>query len=158
LVPSLIFFEAEHKYRNIEPDRIDLERNNSFKLKWFTVNSLKFLSESPPGSGQFESTIKSGRINLIENDEVIKITEDEFVRVEVSESHRLVVKQGSGSIQVIFEGLVTKLTKGTQKIEINCMPTYLEYIYHNQRFALFWSCVVFLWTLLWGIKNTLVKQ
>lgn len=157
LAPSLFVFEAVSGRRAIEPVRIDINGDIACDLRWLTVDSLLFVSEDPVGSGRFVSTIRSGIINLFEIGREITLTDGDFIRLEILKSDRLTVEGDTNLLHLRFEGLVSKISEGSDKFRIDQMPTYLEYIYHNQRLALFWSCVVFLWTLLWGIRNFLFK-
>ncbi|MCX6142372.1 MAG: hypothetical protein NTZ35_04055 [Ignavibacteriales bacterium] len=156
-VPSVYFFEAFAPHMGNDPVKLAANTNVSWRLSGFSVDSLVFFEENPPGSGQLESTILSGKIRLPESSRQLEIREGEMLHMMIRQCQRLLVSQDTNRIRVRFEGLVAKLTAGVKRSEINYMPTYLEYVYHNQQMAFFWSCILFVWTLLWGVKNALVK-
>lgn len=55
--------------------------------------------------------------------------------------------------KIIFQGTIKEIKAGPSGFEQNLMPTWLEYLYHHEQLAFFWSVVVFLWGLFWGLRN-----
>jgi hypothetical protein len=56
---------------------------------------------------------------------------------------------------VHFSGLVESAQIGPRGFEDELAPTWLEYFYHQEPWAIFWGALVFLWSLGWGLKTAL---
>jgi hypothetical protein len=59
------------------------------------------------------------------------------------------------TINIIFEGTARQIQVGPEGFERNLVPTYLQYFYHQQSLAFFWSTIGFLWGILWSIRKTI---
>jgi len=155
--PSTISFKTIATSYDSDPIRIDLSNNIFWEFLNLKINSINFIQEYPPNSGIFESTIDSGKIILNETAANIDLRKEESLIIDIEEIHRLAINGKNDKIHIYFEGVLSKIVVGPRGYERNLKPTYLGYIYHNQRLALFWSAVVFIWGLLWSIRNTLFK-
>ena len=138
-----------------EPVRFELSSNNDWRLRRLRAREMGFLEEYPPGSGIFESGIRSGQVRLLETDVTENLREADRLILEGVKTKRLEIRKADHNVRIFFEGSVTKILVGPPDLEKNLAPTFLEYIYHQKRLAFFWSAVVFLWGLFWSIKNTL---
>jgi hypothetical protein len=138
--------------------RLNIENVKKLKLKGFNVNKLTFLAENPPGSGIFESTLQQGKIVLYDTKGEIDVLENENMVVEFKDCRqaKLFLKDGKMGIKLL--GKVTTLAGGVRGFTKNYKPTFLEYLYNNQPLALFWSALIFLFGLLWSVKNTIFTK
>ncbi|MCP4254898.1 MAG: hypothetical protein GY775_16130 [Candidatus Scalindua sp.] len=132
--------------------------NTPWKIRDFSTSTLSFSEEYPPGSGNFESTIKSGNINLPETGDTEDLREGDVLLLKDIVARRLELSRAEAGIKVFFEGTVSAISIGPSEFERNIAPTYLEYFYHHQKIGFFWSAIVFLWGLLWSIKNSIFKK
>ena len=138
--------------------RLDIGNVRELELNDFAVNKLTFLVENPPGSGIFESTLQQGKIVLYDTRDEIDILEKENLLIEFKDCQQTRLFLKDDKICIKFIGKVTKLMGGLKGFSKNYKPTYLEYFYNNQRLALFWSTLVFLFGIIWSIKNTIFNK
>ncbi len=158
LPPSSYTFETNPIPKTSDPCVLDLKRNISWEFAGLKVDSIQFSEEYPPGSNNFISTIKSGKMFLHDTDNQIVLHGNENLEIDISKQHRLMLKGENDLINFTFEGKVSKLYGGPEGIEKNFKPTYLDYIYNNQRLAFFWSAIVFIFGIFWSIRNTLFRK
>ena len=140
------------------PVKLELTTDSPWKISDFRTSKLKFIEEYPPGSGKFESTIKSGEVQFPETNATEELREGDKFLLQGIETRRLELSKCEEGIKVYFEGSVSAISAGPANYEKNLAPTYLEYIYHQQKLAFFWSGVVFLWGLLWSVKMTIFSK
>lgn len=138
-----------------QPFKIELITDFSWEIRDLRTYKLSFIEEYPPGSGNFESTIKSGKVRLLETGVIEDLREDDSFLLKGVETRRLELRNTDTGIKVYFEGKVSSIKAGPPGYEKDLAPTYLEYIYHQKKLAFFWSAIVFLWGLLWSLKNTI---
>ena len=136
-----------------DPVIIKFKYHRPWEIRNFRAESIEFLKEFPPGSRKFESTIKSARIKLIETGKEFTLRKEDRLLIKNITTRRLECSQSKEGIKVFFEGSVSSILAGSPGYEKNLAPTYLEYYYHQKKLRFFWSAVIFLWGLLWSIKN-----
>lgn len=158
LPPSSYTFETNLIPKASYPCQLDLKRNIIWEFTGLKVNSIRFSEEYPPGSGKFISTIKSGKMFLHDTNDQLVFHGNEKLEIDISKQHRLKLKGENDLINFTFEGEVSKLYGGPEGIEKNLKPNYLDYIYNNQRITFFWSAIVFVFGILWSIRNTLFRK
>jgi len=156
--PSSYTFDTNPIPKTSDPCVLDLKRNISWEFAGLKVDSIQFSEEYPPGSGNTISTVKSGKIFLHEANRQLILRKNESLEIDISKQHRLMLKGENDGIKIFFEGVVSKLYGGPKGIEKNFKPTYLDYVYNNQRLAFFWSAIVFIIGILWSIRNTLFRK
>jgi len=127
--------------------------SKTWKIKGLYAKSISFNEEYPPGSGKFESTIKSANIKLLETDKEITLRENECLLTTINTTQRLEFSQSKEGIKIFFQGTVSAISGGSPGFEKNLAPTYIEYLYHQKKTGLFWSSILFLWSFLWSLKN-----
>jgi hypothetical protein len=135
--------------------KFTLEEDN-FKLRNLKTSSIKFLEEYPPGTGIFESTIKSALIRIIETDDKEILREGDILTIDNIMTRRLDFRMIKNiGIKAFFEGSVSNVLAGTKKYERDLAPNFIEFIYNQNQLGFFWSAVVFLWGILWSLKNSI---
>lgn len=142
-------------------DPVWFELGRGGKNRWlsgFKSREIGFLEENPPASGNFESVILSGTVRLPETGKAENLQIWDSLILKGVQSRRVGFSNAKNGIHVLFEGTVSGILVGPQGFEKNLMPTYLEYIYHQQRLTFFWSVVVFLWGMLWSIRNMIFRE
>ena len=131
---------------------------NKWQIYGFKVTDINFLEENPPGSGNFESVILSGKVKLPEFGQVENLRKWDRLTLKGVQSRRIELSNVKNEIHIFFEGTASEILVGPKAFEKNLTPTYLEYFYHQKRLAFFWSIVLFLWGMLWSVKNTIFKE
>jgi len=158
LPPSTISFKTIKTNYDYDPIRFDLNGNHFWEFTNLRVNSLNFYRENPPNSGSFESTIESGKISIYESESQIILTRGEALSIEIASNRSTSIKKLEDKFHLSFEGEVMKIIAGPEGFEKNLKPTLLEYFYYNKRLTFLWSAIVFIWGLLWSIRNTLFRK
>lgn len=122
------------------------------------IKQLGFTRRAPVGSGseKFISTVNSGTIWLNEVSEKFTLNMEDFISLSIKEG-RIIQTKIMENINLYFEGIVNDIKIGPENDQRSIMPTWLEYLYTNQRLAFFWGAIIFIWSLLWGIKNASFK-
>jgi hypothetical protein len=154
--PFNFLFHTPHL--DSEPIKLSLSQNVVWHIQMAKATSFNFLTENPPNSGMFLSTIVSGVIFLSTTNEELKLRQREVLNLKINQTKHLEFKGINDNIHMQFEGVVSELFAGQEGFENNYMPTVLEYIYHNQKLTFFWSTIIFIWGVLWSIRKTIFKQ
>lgn len=154
-IPETINFETVKTVA--DPVRIEFRSKENWRLRGLQVQTIGFLEEYPFGSGNFESVIQSGQVTVLETGFTEDLRESDCLTLKKVRSRRLEISRVDKGIKVFFEGSVKEIRMGPKNFQKNLTPTWLEYLYHQQRLAFFCSAVGFLWTMLWSIRNTIFK-
>lgn len=137
------------------PVQIRFTTRQDWRLRGLHVQALGFVEEYPPGSGNFESVIRSGRVAVLETGMTKELQATDALTLRNAKSRRFELLKTEDGVQVIFEGNAARILSGPPDFAENLTPTWLEYIYHQQRLKVFWGAVLFLSGLLWRIRNTI---
>jgi hypothetical protein len=143
------------------PAQLKLESQKPWRLDGLFVQELVFerlKKEEPPDSDHWVSTLLSGKISLLETEKKISLHKDDWLKLGRVEGHRLIIEfnpKKPDRFKLQFHGTVEKVEAGPDGFIRNLAPTWLEYLYHQQSLALFWSAVVFLWGMFWSLRNLL---
>jgi hypothetical protein len=109
---------------------------------------------SDAGALSFESAVRSGLVYLPEIKREFKLRARDHLSLTVIETERLDIEVGK-SLKVHFAGLAENGQLGPRGFEEQLAPSWLHYLYYQEPWKVFWSAVVFLWTLGWGLKTKL---
>ncbi len=154
-IPETISFRSTKTVG--EPVLFELISKENWRLRGLHVREIGFLEEYPPGSGEFESVIHSGKVTLPETGLTKDLRKADRLILGDVKSSRFEISKADNKVKIFFEGSVAKILTGPKDGEKNLALTYLEYFYHQKRLAFFWSAVVFLWGVLWSIRNMIFK-
>lgn len=151
-IPEPISFET---FRTAaEPVRFELASKEKWHLRGLQVSQIGFMEENPPGSGKFESAVRSGRFRLPETGFKDELREaDRLILKKIKQSRRLEISKTEKGVKIFFEGSVAEILAGPKGFEKDLTPTWLEYLYHQKLVTIFWSAIVFLFGMLWRIRN-----
>jgi hypothetical protein len=155
--PVSMFFRTAAPVSGGIPINFSLSKNVRWEVKNIDIYSLSFLEEVPPGSGIHKSTVESGSVNLLEMDTERPLSRGNYLYVECIECQRYSLTGDGDAIRVLLQGKVRKVIGGTPGYKVNYMPSYIEYIYYNQRLAIVWSAIIFVWGLLWAMKRSFTR-
>jgi hypothetical protein len=153
-VPETISFKTAKTIA--DPVRLEFIPKGDWQARSLQVQEIDFSEEITPGSGISESALISGKIALPQ----IKYSEDlrggdSLIIKNIKKFRRLEISKGDKGIKVFFEGAVSKIFSGPKGFEKNLTPNWLEYLYHQERLTVFWGASVFLFGLLWKVRNTI---
>ena len=107
--------------------------------------------EDPPGSGNFKSALWQGDIILYDIRKKISLLQNENLFAEFKKSRQADLIFKDDKFIIRLHGSALKLSGGFDSFSTNFKPTLLEYLYNNQRLALFWSAIVFLFGIIWSL-------
>jgi hypothetical protein len=133
------------------PVRIDIETDKPWHLARLNANDLHF--NQIDTNGNVLSTVEKGLLKLPQVAQEIQLLEADLLQLGKPHSARLIVERAENNIRVQFQGEVDNLFAGPEGFVKNHTPTWLEYFYHHQQLAFFWSALVFLWGLLWKLRS-----
>jgi len=150
-IPETLQFVSQKQ--TLDPVKVELGVSEMWNISAMQVYKLDFAKESFPSSGNFVSTIKKGKVKLLETGQSVEINKGEFLHFMANNSKRFEITRKGDKLNVIFSGTVNSIKAGPEGFERNLAPTWLEYLHHQKQLTLFWSSVVFLWGLFWSVRN-----
>ena len=158
LVPeSLTFTTADKAGAKI---RLRLKTTSDWRLDTLQTSGMAFQHEVPPGSGNFVSSIIKGSVEILESKRNQSLLEKDRLIIKQPISTRLHLSFAAvdnESFALLFQGRVRSLDAGPKGVEQNLTPTLLTYFYHQKKLKFFWGSLVFVYGLLWSLRNLLKK-
>ncbi len=140
--------------------RLRLQTSKDWRLDGLYVSGMAFERESPPGTGNVHSSILKGTIELPEVKRKETLLENDWLHLSKANSTRLhltFVAADKDRFNLFFQGRARSLSAGPEGFEQNLAPSLLTYLYHQKQLAIFWSGLVFIYGLLWSLRN-LIKS
>jgi hypothetical protein len=140
------------------PINIEIEDTTNRLFKDFKISSIHFTKEDALHPGQFESSIISGKIKILDIDKDYLINECDNLKILKLKCQKIILKKINGIFNIEIHGNASELYCGSERFEKNLSPTLIEYIYKEQSFAFFWSVIVFVWGIIWSFKKTIFNN
>jgi hypothetical protein len=102
---------------------------------------------------EISSGLESASVQFLDLEKTLSIPKGDFLTVEMTTPGRLLLRRASGSevLDFEFEGEASKLRSGRQLGLADRRPTWLEWAAQHTVFRAWWSGLVLVWGLLWGI-------
>jgi hypothetical protein len=155
--PATFSFEtlpAGSKAPGIE---LHLAGDTQWKVNGVKADSLRFEENYPPGTFDFRTTIVAGMVRLEETGNSYPIPQGQRLMVEAVRTHSFSLTDTGSDLHFKFRGDVSVL-KGKYMDEVKDLkPTWLEYLYKNERMLFIWSAILFIIGSIWSIRNVLFK-
>ncbi len=139
------------------PTQIEFFRPSDISLVNLQGDNLSFAKEDPPGSSNFISGIRSGKIQLFDQKYVHEVTQGDFVKLKDFQGKRLEIRSKEDQYQVILEGKVSQLKAGPEGHLEEFKPSWLEYMFNQQFIGFLWSAMVFVWGFIWSVHRLFSK-
>ncbi|MEK6374772.1 MAG: hypothetical protein AABO58_19000 [Acidobacteriota bacterium] len=142
------------------PARLSVHSPGAWSLGHLEVTQLGFSHEELQGAGERSVTsgIKGGTVRFDDSSRpVMELREGDFIRARLTESSVLTARGANGVIHATVNGIVSGIGVGNAKRAANLAPTYLEYLYNKKSLGLFWGAIVFLWGVIWGLRNAVLR-
>jgi hypothetical protein len=158
-IPETVEFEVA-KPQTV-PSQLSVHSPQPWSLGRPQAASLSFAHEESKGAGERWSTsgIKSGTARFNDTAWPVKeLREGDFLTVRPAPTAVLDAKGDQGLIHMTVNGDVSGLRVGDSATKTELAPSYLEYLYNKKSLAFFWSAIVFLWGLIWSVRNTIFRQ
>ena len=156
--PATLAFNGPAGLQVAEPLGVRLVRPGAWRLAGRGARSVRFETEDPPGSGRWRSTIQGGTLRILESGQTIELGRGDSLVLDVADGARVFAVTDSGDVlRVSFEAEVRRVRAGPPRFVSTRTPTIAQYLYRNERLALFWAAAGFLWGLLWSIRNTVLS-
>jgi hypothetical protein len=155
-IPGTIeFYDAG---RRSIPARIELTTKERIVWRNIPIERLSFAHEAGGGEGPaFISGIRSGTLTVSETDAKFTLRERDHLSLDLTSGIIQELELGSDVLRVSFEARARKVSRGVTGFEQNLAPTWLSYIYHQERLGFFWGFLAVLWGVLWSARQLLFK-
>lgn len=125
------------------------------------AESLSFVRDETKGVGerQLISGIKNGTARFNDtNWPVMELREGDLLTISHTPDAILDAKGDKGLIHMNVNGAVSPLRVGDATNQTEIAPSWLEYLHNKKSLAFFWSAMVFLWGMIWSVRNTIFRQ
>jgi hypothetical protein len=141
------------------PARLRLTAKDKITWRNIRVEKLSFSREEPGAveGSFFVSEIKSGTVTLGDTGEKVELKEKDQLYLASLSGVIQEIELGPDSLRISFEGRAKKISVGVTGFEENLVPTWLSYLYRQERLGFFWGALVFLWGVLWSTRQLLFK-
>jgi hypothetical protein len=141
------------------PARIRLSAKDKITWRNIPVNKISFLrEESGADKGSFFiSGIESGTVTVGDTGEKVQLKEKDHLYLESATGVIQELELSSDALRLSFKGRAKKASVGVTGSEENLVPTWLSYLYHQERLGFLWGAVAFLWGVLWSARELLLK-
>lgn len=153
-IPETISFETSQAGK--APILLTLITREDWRLRGLQAQTLRFVEEYPPDSGNFVSVITSGKIMLRETELTKELRETDYLTLQKPHTEQLELSNAEDGVNVRFDGSAAAILAGSQKFRQNLTPTWFEYLARQKRVSMFWSAVIFLSGVIWKIRETLL--
>lgn len=152
-IPETISFSAGGT--GAVPVKIRLHPQEPLVLQHVHVRELRFAREMPSEAGEitFVPTIISGTLTLHDVSNSVTLREGEPLTLTGIQG-RLVQLRTESPFTLQFEGTAQQVRIGPPNAQGDLAPSLLRYYYHQEPLTFFWSAVVFVWGVLWSIRQT----
>ena len=142
--------------RSSIPARMAIRVGDTVTWRNLPVAGLSFSREEGQ-AGIFVSGIRSGTVTMTETGEKRTLQEKDRLYLDLASGTIHELEMGPDSLRISFEGVAKDVAVGVSGPDERLVPTWLDYIYHQQRLSFFWGAVVFLWGVLWSARELLLK-
>ncbi|HUP61926.1 MAG TPA: hypothetical protein VNA69_16080 [Thermoanaerobaculia bacterium] len=131
----------------------------AWKLGRISAAQLDFTREEKRDAGErsLTSAIRSGTLRFDDTSSTLDLREGDYVRIRPTESAVVLTREAEGAIHVTLSGLVSSVRVGDGASERNLAPSWLEYLYGKKSLGFFWGAIVFIWGLIWSVRNTVFR-
>ena len=151
-------FKVKSFKSRVMPVIISLSDTARWSMKDILISDISFSEESVPGTGKFISSIASGRVKILEIDKEVKLEEGDWLLFKGLNISRIQITKANSDLKIHIEGAASDASVGSELLKKKLNPTIIEYLYYAKSFAFFWSCIIFIWSLLWSLKVTLFSK
>ncbi|MEN8260045.1 MAG: hypothetical protein ABFS02_05570 [Pseudomonadota bacterium] len=150
-IPETVMFSSIRS--TADPVKLVVDAAGPWRLSGLQAGAIRACKEDPPGSGRCVSTLHTGTVKLLATGRTVQLTDGDQLFAGGIHSTRLEIASHENGLKILFQGTVDEIKAGPAGFEQDLSPTWLEYLYHQEQLAFFWSVVVFLWGLLWSLRN-----
>ena len=143
------------------PSQLTVHSPEPWSLGRPQATHLSFAREEIKGAGErwLTSGIKSGTARFDDTAwPALELREGDLLTMRPAQSAVLDARGAKGVIHMTVNGAVSGLRVGDSTTKTELAPSYLEYLYNKKSLAFFWSAIVFLWGLIWSVRNTIFRQ
>ena len=151
-VPESLVFASEGV--GMIPAVLRMRPSEPLVLANLDVNRMTFARQvsERPGDTEFACMIKSGTVHFNDIDQISSLENGDCLSMRGAFGHVVEITV-SDKILMKFEGTAEQVEIGPEGFQRDITPTYLEWLYHNQRLSFLWGVVVFLWGMLWSLRK-----
>ncbi len=156
-VPGTLSFYDDGRPRI--PARIRLSAKDKLTWRNIPINKLSLVREESGADERsfFISGIDSGTVTVGDTGEKVALKEKDQLYLESATGVIQELELGPDALRLSFKGRAKKVSVGVTGFEENLAPTWLSYLYHQERLGFLWGAVAFLWGVLWSARELLLK-
>lgn len=147
------YFRTRPQADLVVPRSIQLLGVDSLSLVIENLSTAEFSRQYPPGSGKTQSTVLAGNLVLLDTGEEIEIRADESLDFECRDCTQHAIFLEKDRLRFTLRGSVEELNWGYRERQSNQVPSVLEYLYLNQKIAMLWGAVLFIYGFIWRFKR-----
>jgi len=158
-IPETVEFAVSRP--QVVPTQLTVHSPEPWSLGRPQATNLSFSREELKGAGErvLTSGIKSGTVRFDDTAwPVLELRENDLLTMRPAQSAVIDARGAKGVIHMTVNGAVSGLRVGDSMTKTEIAPSYLEYLYNKKSLAFFWSAIVFLWGLIWSVRNTIFRQ
>jgi hypothetical protein len=103
----------------------------------------------------FASQIVSGTLTLADTGEHIELNQGAALRLAAAEGLVSSLNITDAGVKLVFEGTCHGISLGSGAFERDLTPTWLEWLFHQQKLGFLWTAITFLSGLFWSVRKLL---
>ncbi|MBT3383587.1 MAG: hypothetical protein HN778_02360 [Prolixibacteraceae bacterium] len=130
---------------------------SSLAFNIIDFDSIRFEKPDYIEKGKFRSTIVSGDLLLTETSQTKDLNSWNKVLLVNKSANSFTSDFDGLNIKSGYNGSAKKIISFTGNHKEKLKPSILEYLYYNKPLAILWSSILLLISILWSLKNTLIR-
>jgi hypothetical protein len=151
--PDVVEFQAQ--MRRTLPFVVSVRDLDQWDLLAEVERELTFSQVANPANPTLEisSGLESATIQFADVEKTLSIPKGDYLQIGMAAPGRLQLRRSAGAdgLEFEFEGVVSELRSGRLARLDDRRPTWLQWAAENTAFKAFWSGLVLVWGLIWGI-------
>ncbi len=123
--------------------------------------SLSFAREEMRGAGErlLTSGVQKGTARFDDTAwPILELREGDLLSLRPTKSAVVDARGANGAIHMTVNGAVSRFLVGDAAARTELAPSWLEYLHNKKSLAFFWGAIVFLWGLIWSVRNTIFRH
>lgn len=151
--PEVLRFASEHVEVQGKPVHLRLSGVGERQLFGLFVHGLDFHQEHASGSNQWESSLREAKGEFLETGRSFELQNSDWLLLEDVRSVRFHLAATQEALKIDLTGTTDGVRGGPEGFVRTLTPSWLEYIYHQERLKLLWGALLFLGVWVWKVRG-----